>query len=1058
MTDDSVPEGTDLVYNVSLSNASTTATTFTFSLGGGSASADDYGTPVFSHGVVLNPNGTITVPAGVTSFTVTVPTVDDLLYETTETVPLTIGGVSATGVIIDNDNPAAVNDTVTVEEDSGPTVIDVLGNDSLNPATGQPLTISGVTQGANGTVTLTPAGVVYTPDANFNGNDSFTYTITDDDGRTSTARVNVVVTPVNDAPVAVNDLLTVQEDGVLTITPASLFGGDGTGASNDFDIDSAEFSSIKISSLPSGGTLLLDNVAVTANAVISMADLAAGRLTFRPAPDSNGSTSFTYTVSDGELSSNEATVTIDVTPVNDIPAISNLTPGASGGELTLSEANLPNGTDPDPAALTKSGSFNISTPDGFGSLSLNNTTVIDGSGNIINQPLTTGMGNTLTITGYNQATGEVTYTYTLVGNSIYPGVQGADSVLDNIGVVLRDADGDTASSTLTVTILDDMPSQPVDIQVEAQENVSVGTNLMIVLDLSGSMDDAPGVAGFATRLAVAKSAISQLIADYDGLGDVTVRLVTFNSSAQTMGAGWLTAAQAIKLVTDLSDKAGDGSTNYDAALAKAQQAFLSDGKIVGGQNVSYFLSDGEPTTGDNGVWGAGTNAAEQAAWESFLTQNSIKSYALGMGNGISAGPLAPIAYDGSTSTDLAPIVVTNLAQLEATLSETVSVPASGNLVIEGLITGSFGADGPNALPVFSIAYDADGNPATPDVVYTAASSQYNQVTHTLILDTAGGGTLSVNFQTGAYTYNPPANVTEDLVERFRYTLQDGDGDQRSASLTITVRDGMPVANADTIIVGEGHWTRGGNVSESATVLVKSGSWGALSSKHIADPSYKVEIADVATGTSASANSKAFTVGADAGHPASVSFSINLAPQWNRGDSWQAEVFRVGTSTNPVASLLKQSGAGGVSIDGITESGSYYIKFTVFDNTGSNSNSGRTDLTAVNLRYSSYAYTPATTQNVTITVPDLLWVAAAVATGNVLANDVAGTDGNLAVVAVNGVALGAAGLAIEGSYGVLQISVSGTYTYTPKAQDLPAGTTETFSYTVRDGDGDTRIPS
>ena len=197
-----------------------------------------------------------------------------------------------------------------------------------------------------------------------------------------------------------------------------------------------------------------------------MADLAAGRLTFRPAPDSNGSTSFTYTVSDGELSSNEAIVTIDVTPVNDIPVISNLTPGASGGELTLSEANLPNGTDPDPAALTKSGSFNISTPDGFGSLSLNNMTVIDGSGNIINQPLTTAMGNTLTITGYNQATGEVTYTYTLVGNSIYPGVQGADSVLDNIGVVLRDADGDTASSTLTVTILDDMPSQPVDIQVE----------------------------------------------------------------------------------------------------------------------------------------------------------------------------------------------------------------------------------------------------------------------------------------------------------------------------------------------------------------------------------------------------------------------------------------------------------------------------------------------------------------------------------------------------------------------------------------------------------------
>ena len=106
-----MPEGTDLVYNVSLSNASTTATTFTFSLGGGSASADDYGTPVFSHGVVLNPNGTITVPAGVTSFTVTVPTVIDSVYEQSETLPLSVGGVDATGFITDTNVP-----TVTTVE------------------------------------------------------------------------------------------------------------------------------------------------------------------------------------------------------------------------------------------------------------------------------------------------------------------------------------------------------------------------------------------------------------------------------------------------------------------------------------------------------------------------------------------------------------------------------------------------------------------------------------------------------------------------------------------------------------------------------------------------------------------------------------------------------------------------------------------------------------------------------------------------------------------------------------------------------------------------------
>ncbi|MFA7027925.1 MAG: hypothetical protein WC163_08100, partial [Sulfurovum sp.] len=97
--DDAVEEGENLVYTVTLSESTTTDTTFSFSLGGGSASpGDDYNTtPVFSDGVVDNGDGTITVPAGVTSFTVTVPTVDDNIDEPDETVPLAVGGVSATG-------------------------------------------------------------------------------------------------------------------------------------------------------------------------------------------------------------------------------------------------------------------------------------------------------------------------------------------------------------------------------------------------------------------------------------------------------------------------------------------------------------------------------------------------------------------------------------------------------------------------------------------------------------------------------------------------------------------------------------------------------------------------------------------------------------------------------------------------------------------------------------------------------------------------------------------------------------------------------------------------
>ncbi|QZA77772.1 retention module-containing protein [Deefgea tanakiae] len=103
--DDSVVEGNNLVFNVTLTSASPKSESYAFSLGGGSASAADYGTPTFSNGVTFNPvTGQITVPAGVTSFAVTLPTVDDTIIENAETVPLTIGGVTATGTITDNDS------------------------------------------------------------------------------------------------------------------------------------------------------------------------------------------------------------------------------------------------------------------------------------------------------------------------------------------------------------------------------------------------------------------------------------------------------------------------------------------------------------------------------------------------------------------------------------------------------------------------------------------------------------------------------------------------------------------------------------------------------------------------------------------------------------------------------------------------------------------------------------------------------------------------------------------------------------------------------------------
>src|SRR5204863_479988 len=123
--------------------------------------------------------------------------------------------------------------------EDGSVTLDPRSNDSTGPAneSGQTLAVTAVTQGANGTVTFTATGVTYTPNANFNGTDSFTYTITDNgttngvsDPKSATATVSITVTEVNDAPTAVADSATVAEDGSVTVDPRS---NDSTGPANE---------------------------------------------------------------------------------------------------------------------------------------------------------------------------------------------------------------------------------------------------------------------------------------------------------------------------------------------------------------------------------------------------------------------------------------------------------------------------------------------------------------------------------------------------------------------------------------------------------------------------------------------------------------------------------------------------------------------------------------------------------------------------------------------------------------------------------------------------------
>ncbi|MDH0316436.1 retention module-containing protein [Aeromonas caviae] len=107
VSSENIVEGGNLRHTVTLSDATQEATEYDFAIrgsGNNPASNQDWGNAQFSNGVTYNSTtGKITVPAGVTDFTVTIPTVNDRLVETNETLSVTIGGQSGTGTIVDND-------------------------------------------------------------------------------------------------------------------------------------------------------------------------------------------------------------------------------------------------------------------------------------------------------------------------------------------------------------------------------------------------------------------------------------------------------------------------------------------------------------------------------------------------------------------------------------------------------------------------------------------------------------------------------------------------------------------------------------------------------------------------------------------------------------------------------------------------------------------------------------------------------------------------------------------------------------------------------------------
>jgi hypothetical protein len=252
--------------------------------------SDPDGDPMTVTGVTKPANGTAainsTTPNTVTYTSKTGFTGNDTF---SYTVSDGKGGTASAKVTVTvstppNQPPVAADDTASTSKNKSVTIA-VLANDS--DPDGDPLTITSVSIASNGSVAATATRVTYTPNKNFLGTDSFTYSITDGRGGTASARVTVsVVEGANHPPKAMDDTVTTVQGRPVTVNVVA----------NDTDADGDTLTAASVTQ-PSHG------MAVTNG---------DGSVTYSPYSGFTGSDMFHYTVSDGRGGTATARVAVTV--------------------------------------------------------------------------------------------------------------------------------------------------------------------------------------------------------------------------------------------------------------------------------------------------------------------------------------------------------------------------------------------------------------------------------------------------------------------------------------------------------------------------------------------------------------------------------------------------------------------------------------------------------------------------------------------------------------------------------------------------------------------------
>ncbi|MDO7173991.1 Ig-like domain-containing protein, partial [Mariniflexile sp. AS56] len=735
--------------------------------------------PVSANGgtVTVNNNGTPTDPTddtvsytpaldfnGVDTFTYTITDANG--DTSTATVTVTVTAV--------NDLPTAVNDAVTVNEDSGANIINVLadngsGADSFGgdgPNSGAIILPSAtsveggtVTVNDNGTTDPTDDTVNYTPALDFNGVDTFTYTITDANNDTSTATVTVTVNPVNDLPTALDDAATVNEDSGATII--NVLADNGNGA-DSFGGDGPNSGAIILPSATSvnGGTVTVNNNGTPT-------DPTDDTVSYTPALDFNGIDTFTYTITDSNNDTSTATVTVTVNPVNDLPT-------ALDDAATVNEDSG--------ATIINVLADNGNGVDSFGGDGPN-------SGAITLPSATSVAGGTVTVNDNGTPTDPtddtVSYTPALDFNGV-----------DTFTYTITDSNNDTSTATVTVTVnaVNDVPLAKNDVVTVVEDS---SANIINVLADNGNGADSFGgdgpnsgaitlPTGTTTKGGTVTvndngtpadptddTVIYTPVSDFNGQDTFTYTITDSNSDTSTA-----TVTVTVSAVNDLPIAVDDAVTINEDSGATIINVLADNGNGVdsfGGDGPNSGAITLPSATSVNG----GTVTVNNNGTPTDPTDDSV-SYTPALNfNGVDTFTYTISDVNGDRSTATVTVTVNSVNDVPVAVDDSYTV--NKNVSVQLLpLTADSDADG-DTISMVSI----NGIALTPGIAQSIAVTNGTVTTDT-------GGII---------TFTPDTNYSGSVS--FPYVITDGTATATANEIiTINPTNDAPIAVDDTYTTNE----------------------------------------------------------------------------------------------------------------------------------------------------------------------------------------------------------------------------------------------------------------